>query len=71
MPRENIFNVGKAVLEKPNICEFADLVSLFFYLLCFVNIVPPVSAIFAGLIIRDLSAYTSALVIYCMGFPFR
>ena len=32
-------------------------------LLCFVNIVLPVSAIVAGLIIRDLSAYTSALVI--------
>ena len=44
---------------------------LFFYLLCFVNIVLPVTAICAGLIIRDLSAYTSALVIYCMGFPSR
>ena len=69
MPRENIFKVSKADLEKPKICEFAELVSLFFYFLSLVNIVPPVSAIFAGLIIRDLSEYTSALVVYCMGFP--
>ena len=49
-------------------CEFADLVSLLIFL-CLVNIVQPVIAIFADLIIRDLMAYTSALVIYCMGFP--
>ena len=52
----NYFNVGKADLEKPHICEFADPD-------CFVNI-GPVSAIVAGLIILDLSAYTSTLVIY-------
>ena len=38
----NILNIDKA-------CEFANLNSL----LCFVNIVPSVSAIVAGLIIRD------------------
>ena len=42
MPRENIFNVDKADLEKSNICEFADLASLFMFI-CLVNIVPPVS----------------------------
>ena len=34
MPREKKFNFSKADLEKLNICEFADLVSLFTSMLC-------------------------------------
>ena len=69
MLREISFNISRADLEKKKI--FVSLPTLSLYsLLCFVNIVWPVSAIVAGLIVHDYSAYTSALVIILDGFSF-